>query len=179
MNGEESRRLSKLNPGDKVLVTTGLGNGFDLDQIPEKVTLVADDMGIPEMLGLVRRLLVLGKKCKLILGYPSKDDIYMLDAFTNLVNEIEVVTLDGSNGRQGSPADIVKHCPYVCASGSLTMLRDLAPKVDEGQFSLSGTILAEATSYEERFIETTVGRLNCSDAGPVFNKDIILWNKII
>jgi dihydroorotate dehydrogenase electron transfer subunit len=174
-----SEVLASLKTGEEAIITTGLGNGFDLYKVPDEVTLVAHDVGIPEMLGLVRRLLVLGKKCKLILGYPSKDDIYMLDSFTNLVNEIEIVTLDGSNGRQGGPADVVKHAPYVCASGSLQMLRDLAAKVDEGQFSLSGTILAESTSYEERFIETTVGRVNCSDAGPVFNKDIILWDKII
>ncbi len=174
-----SEVLASLKPGEEALITTGLGNGFDLDKVPEEVTLVADDVGIPEMLGLVRRLVVRGIKCKLILCYPSKDDIYMLDSFTNLVNEIEVVTLDGSNGRQAGAADVVKQNPYVCASGSLTMLRDLAVKVDEGQFSLSGTILAEATSYEERFVETTEGRLNCSDEGPVFDKNIILWDKII
>jgi dihydroorotate dehydrogenase electron transfer subunit len=174
-----SEVLAELKPGEEALITTGLGKGFDLDAIPDEVILVADDVGIPEMLGLVRRLVVRGKKCKLILGYSSKDDIYMLDSFTNLVNEIEVLTLDGSNGRQGSAADAVKHAPYVCASGSREMLKDLATKVDEGQFSFSGTVLAESTNFDERFIETTEGMLNCGVAGPVFDKNIILWDKII
>ena len=100
VNGEESKRLSKLSPGDKVLVTTGLGNGFNMDIMPDEVILVADDMGIPEMLGLARSLLVRGKKCKLVLSYPTKQDIYMLEIFRNLVNEIEVLTEDGSNGRE-------------------------------------------------------------------------------
>lgn len=174
-----SEVLASLRPGEESIITTGLGKGFDLDKVPEEVLLVADDVGIPEMLGLVRRLVVRGKKCKLVLGYPSKDDIYMLDSFTHLVNEIEVLTLDGSNGREGGAADAIKHAPYACASGSLSMLRDLAGRVDNGQFSLSGTILAESTSYDECFIETTEGRLNCADAGPVFDKNIILWDKLI
>ena len=174
-----SEVLASLKPGDKALISAGLGKGFDLDEIPDEVTLVADDVGIPEMLGLVRRLVVRGKKCKLILGYPCKNDIYMLDSFTNLVSEIEVLTLDGSNGRAGGAADAVKHAPYVCASGSLAMLKELAGKVDNGQFSLSGTILAESSSYEDCYVETTEGRLNCTDAGPVFDKNIILWDKLI
>ena len=176
---EPSEILAKLRPGDDAIIATGLGKGFDLDKIPDEVILVADDVGIPEMLGLVRRLVVRGKKCKMVLGYPSKNDIYMLSSFTNLVSEIEVLTLDGSNGREGGAAEGVKHAAYVCASGSLPMLKELAGKVDEGQFSLSGTVLAESSNYEECFIETTEGRLNCADDGPVFDKNIILWDKLI
>ena len=174
-----SEVLAGLKPGDEALISTGLGNGFDLDKIPGEVILIADDVGIPEMLGLVRRLVVRGKKCKLVLGYRSKSDIYMLSSFTNLVSEVEILTLDGSNGRAGSAADAIKHAPYVCASGSIGMLKALAGKVDEGQFSLSGTILAESTNYEDCFVETTEGRLNCIDDGPVFDKNIILWDKLV
>ena len=173
---EESKRLASLEPGEEVLIATGLGNGFDLDAMPGDVCLVADDLGIPEMLGLARSLLMRGKNCRLILSYPSKKDIYMLESFRNLVNEIEVLTLDGSNGREGRASDAVRHASYICAGGSLGMLRSLADKADAGQFSLSSTILAESADYDDCFIETTVGRLNCSDAGPVFDKNIIKWD---
>lgn len=175
---EVSKKLVELKPGDDVIVTTGLGKGFDLDSVPDEVYLVADDMGIPEMLGLVRSLLVRGTKFKLALSYPSKKDIYMLDVFRNLVNEIEVLTLDGSNGREGIASDVIKHAPYVCAGGSTEMLKALAEKADEGQFSLSSTVLAHSDDYEDCFIETKEGRLNCSDAGPVFDKNIIEWDRI-
>ena len=178
VDGEESRRLAAMVPGDRVTVTAGLGNGFDLDAIPRNVLLVADDMGIPEMLGLARSLLMRGTRCRLVLGYPSKKDMYMTAAFRNLVNEIEVLTLDGSNGRQGIASDAVRRAPYVCAGGSLGMLKALASRVDDGQFSMSSTILAYSADYDDCFIETTEGRLNCSDAGPVFNKNIICWDKI-
>jgi hypothetical protein len=94
------------------------------------------------------------------------------------VNEIEVLTLDGSNGREGKASDAVRHVPYICASGSLQMLKSLADKSDEGQFSMSSTILAESADYDDCFIDTTEGRLNCSDAGPVFDKNIIRWDLI-
>ena len=156
-----------------------LGNGFDLDTMPDEVLLVADDLGIPEMLGLARALLVRGIRCKLILSYPSKKDIYMLESFRNLVNEIEVLTLDGSNGREGRASDAVRHAPYICAGGSLGMLRSLANKADAGQFSLSSTVLAESDDYDDCYIETTEGRLNCSDDGPVFDKNIIRWDLLV
>ena len=175
---EESRRLASMRPGEEALITTGLGNGFDLDAMPGEVVLVADDLGIPEMLGLARSLLMRGTDCKLILSYPSKKDIYMLESFRNLVNEIEVLTLDGSNGREGRASDAVRHASYICAGGSLGMLRSLADKADAGQFSLSSTILAESADYDDCFIETTKGRLNASDDGPVFDKNIIIWDAL-
>lgn len=176
--GKEGTVLSQLKPGDDVIVSAGLGNGFDLDAIPDNPCLIADDLGIPEMLGLARSLLMRGTGCRLILSYPSKKDIYMLESFTNLVSEIEVLTLDGSNGREGSASDAIRHAPYICAGGSLKLLKSLADKADAGQFSLSSTVLAESADYDDCFIETTEGRLNCSDAGPVFDKNIILWDSL-
>jgi len=177
-DGKESQALASLKPGDEVIVSTGLGQGFDVDSIPQETLLVADDMGIPEMLGLARALLMRGVSCKLILSYPTKSDIYMLDSFRNLVNEIEVLTLDGSNGREGKASDVIRNASYVCAGGSLEMLKELADRARDGQFSLSSTVLAESADYDDCFIETTKGRLNCSDAGPVFDKNIINWDKI-
>ncbi len=175
---KESSVLAALRPGDEALITTGLGNGFDLDAMPDEVCLVADDLGIPEMLGLARSLLMRGIRCRLILSYPSKNDIYMLESFRNLVSEIEVLTLDGSNGREGRASDAVRHAGYICAGGSLGMLRSLADKADEGQFSLSSTVLAESADYDDCFIETTKGMMNASDDGPVFDKNIIKWDAL-
>ena len=120
-----------------------------------------------------------GVRCKLVLSYPSKNDIYMLESFRTLVNEIEVLTLDGSNGREGKASDVIRNAAYVCAGGSLDMLKELADRSKDGQFSLSSTVLAESADYDDCFIETTEGRLNCSDAGPVFDKNIIRWDLIV
>lgn len=175
---EVGKILASLGPGEEVVADTGLGSGFDIEALPEEVCLVADDAGIPEMLGLARALLVHGIRCRLVLSYPTKNDIYMLDSFRNLVNDIEVLTSDGSNGREGNASDAVRQVPYICAGGTLRMLRSLAEKSAEGQFSMSSTILAESADYDDCYIDTTEGRLNCSDAGPVFDKNIIRWDLI-
>lgn len=173
-----SKDLSELNIGDEVVIEGGLGRGFLSDEAPDEVCIVANGMGIPEMLGVARSLLMRGKKCKTVLEYPSKQDIYMLDSFKDLVNEIEVVTIDGSNGREGTAVDVVKKDDYVLASGTLDMLKKLAEKVSEGQFSLSSTILAHSGDYDDCFLETKEGTKNCSDDGPVFDKNAIIWEMI-
>jgi NAD(P)H-flavin reductase len=101
-----------------------------------------------------------------------------LDSFKNLVNEIEVVTLDGSNGREGRAVDVVKNADYVMASGTLDMLKGLAEKSSGGQFSLSSTVLMHSDDYDDCYLETTEGRKNCSDDGPVFDKNIIIWDSL-
>lgn len=175
-NGSESSKLSDLKPGTETKVKTGLGNGFNLESIPGEVYLVADETGIPEMLGMARSLLVLGIKSKLYVSFPDKERIYMLDSFRNLVGEIEVLTEDGSNGREGRASDAVRNADYVFASGSKEMLKDLAGRCKRGQFSFSSCALEKASQSEDCYVETRNGRLSCMQDGPVFDKDIINWD---
>ena len=175
---EISRDLAGLNIGDEVIIEGGRGTGFATDDTPDEVCIVANGMGVSEMLGVARSMLMKGKKCKTILEYPSKNEIFLLESFKNLVNEIEVVTLDGSNGREGTAVDVVKKDDYVLAGGNLDMLKKLSEKVDEGQFSLGSTILMHSADYDDCFLETSEGRKNCSDDGPVFDKNIINWDSL-
>ena len=138
-----AKKLITLQTGDEVSAVAGLGEGFDIDAIPNKALLVADTTGIPQMLGLVRELLMRGKTCSLVLGFPSKDSIYMVDTFSNLCNNIEIVTADGSNGRQGYAYDVVRKAEYVCAAGSAEMLDKLTSKAAAGQFDLDGLSLTK------------------------------------
>ena len=133
-----TRSLSKLNLGDTVEIQTGLGTGYDIDSIPDGVVLVADESGIPGMLGLLRALVMRGKDCRLVLGYSTKDKIFMIDVFRNLCSNIEILTQDGSNGRQGTADEGIRKVEYVCAAGSIDMLDKLAKKSENGQFNLDG-----------------------------------------
>jgi dihydroorotate dehydrogenase electron transfer subunit len=148
-------------------------------RIPDGAVLAAEDIGIPEMLGLARELLMHGKNCRLVLGYSSKKDRFMLDSFRTLVNEIEVLTLDGSNGREGTPADAIRRCDYLCASGSAKMLKSLSGVAKEGQFSVSVPVLIGSDDYDDCYITTIAGNSNCCDDGPVYNKDAVDWEELI
>ena len=137
-DGNRYSEISKLELGDKLEVRTGLGNGYDVEAIPDGAVVMADTTGIPQMLGLLRELLMRGKECRLILGYASKDQVFMMPQFRNLCNNIEVLTADGSNGRQGRAYDGIRKAEYVVAAGSVEMLDNLATKADAGQFNLDG-----------------------------------------
>ena len=133
-----SEKISEMQIGDVLDVETGLGDGFDVDAIPNRAVLVADTSGIPQMLGLLRELLMQGKVCSLVLGYPSKSSIYMVDTFSTLCNNIEILTADGSNGRMGYAYDAVRNAEYVCAAGSVSMLEKLTGKAEAGQYNIDG-----------------------------------------
>ncbi|MBQ0041597.1 MAG: dihydroorotate dehydrogenase electron transfer subunit [Clostridiales bacterium] len=137
-DGNPYNEISKLELGDKLEVRTGLGNGYDVDAIPDGAVVMADTTGIPQMLGLLRELLMRGKECRLILGYESKDQVFMMPQFRNLCNNIEVLTADGSNGREGRAYDGIRKAEYVVAAGSVEMLDNLATKAEAGQFNLDG-----------------------------------------
>ena len=175
---EGGRELSQLEPGAEVETITGLGSGFDVDGIPDNSVLAADSMGIPEMLELARCLLTRGKRFKAVLGYRTKEEIYLVDSFRSICSELEVLTLDGSNGREGTVSDVIRSASYVCAGGSPEMLRSLAAKTDDGQFSLSELMQMmpdEETNYDLSVDEIT---RRCMKEGPVFDKNTIDWEKL-
>ena len=138
IEGSPYTEIAELELGDAIEVSTGLGNGYDVASIPDGAVILADTTGIPQMLGLLRELLMSGKECSLILGYESKDHIFMMPQFRNLCNNIEILTADGSNGRQGRAYDGIRHAEYVVAAGSVEMLDNIAKKADAGQFNLDG-----------------------------------------
>ena len=173
--------------GDKLLYTrfgtemsaiTGLGNGFDVDAVPDGAYIVANGAGVAEMLELARSLLTRGTSFKAVLGYNSKSDIYMTDSFRNICSEIEVLTFDGSNGRQGLPSDVIHEAEYVCASGSLSMLKSLSLRCTDGQFSLSSLMLSTSEPEGAVIIPTNTGDTSSIIYGPVYDKNEIKWNKL-
>ena len=175
---DEGTQLLNMEIGQEVGSLTGLGNGFDVDAVPDGAYIVADSAGIAEMLELARSLLTRGKDFKAVLGYTSKDDIFMVDSYRTICNEIEVLTLDGSNGREGTAADVIRHADYVCASGSLPMLRKLVLRCSEGQFSLSNQMLSTAESEGELIVPTNLGATSSINDGPVYDKNEIKWNEL-
>ena len=173
---EGGEKLLYKEFGAEMAVLTGLGNGFDVDAVPDGAYIVADGAGVAEMLELARALLTRGKNFKAVLGFRSKSDIYMTESFRNICNEIEVLTYDGSNGREGMPSDLVHDAPYVCASGSLSMLKALSLHCTDGQFSLSNLMLSTSEPEGEVTVPTKAGDTSSINDGPVYDKIWIRWN---
>ena len=177
-DAEEGDALLAAEIGSEVGSLTGLGNGFDVDAVPDGAVLVADGPGVAELLELARSLLTRGKGFRAVLGFATKDDIYMMESFRNICNEIEIVTLDGSNGREGTPSDAVHNAEYVCASGSLSMLKKLVLRCREGQFSLSNQMLTTLQPEGNVIVPTRLGDTSSINDGPVYDKNEIRWNEL-
>ncbi len=175
---EGGEKLIYTQFGTEMSVITGLGNGFDVDAVPDGAYIVANGPGVAEMLELARALLTRGKSFKAVLGFNSKNDIYMTDSFRNICSEIEVLTYDGSNGRQGLPSDAVYDADYVCASGSLSMLKELSQKCRDGQFSLSNLMLSTSEPEGAAIVPTNTGDTSSIMYGPVYDKNEIRWSRL-
>jgi len=175
---EGGKELANIAPGTEVGSITGQGCGFDVDSVPDNTILAADSSGIPEMLELARCLITRGRKFKAVLGYETKNSIYMVDSFRNICSELEVLTLDGSNGREGKVSDVIRNASYVCASGSPQMLRALAEKTENGQFSLSEMLQTKPETAEDCDLSSDDRIRRCMIEGPVFNKNNINWDRL-
>ena len=152
--------LSKMEQGEHVRSITGLG------------------IGIPPMLGLLKTMVMSGKSCKVILGYNSADEMFMFDDFQQLADDITVMTADGSYGQKGFVTDAFSSCEYACACGPLPMLRALDHKVEHGQFSLEARMGCGFGACMGCSIRTTDGSRRVCKEGPVFDKEVLKWEKL-
>ena len=94
--GEGTQRLSEMKVGEKLDILVGLGNGFDVNACGENPLLVGGGIGTPPMYGLCKRLLAMGKKPAVILGFASECDVVYEEKFNELGVETRIATVDGS-----------------------------------------------------------------------------------
>lgn len=176
--GEGSDAMSKLTIGNKIKALTGLGNGYDVDVIPDGAYIIGGGIGIPPMLGLLKSMVMSGKSCKVILGFNSKDEIFMLDDFKQLTDDVVVMTADGSFGAKGFVTDAFDECDYACACGPLPMLKTLSKQVRHGQFSLEARMGCGFGACMGCAIKTVAGSQRVCKEGPVFDKEVLLWENL-
>lgn len=176
--GDGTKKLSRMEPGEKISSLTGLGNGYDVDTIPDGCTLIGGGIGIPPMLGLAKSLVIAGKKCRVILGFNTANEVFLVDEFKNFTDDITVMTADGSYGQKGFVTDAFDTLDYACACGPLKMLQALDGKVRKGQFSLEARMGCGFGACMGCSIQTKVGSQRVCKEGPVFDKEVLLWETL-
>lgn len=176
--GEGTHSLSTLEPGLRLECLTGLGNGYDLDAIPDGAYIIGGGIGIPPLYGLLRFLAMQGKSCKAILGFVSAREAFMVDMFKALTDDVIVVTEDGSMGEKGFVTDVFDEIDYACSCGPLLMLRALDSKVKAGQFSLEARMGCGFGACMGCSILTKEGPMRVCKEGPVFDKEVLAWENL-
>ena len=175
--GKGTAELSGMQPGQKLDVLCGLGNGFDVSKCGQRTVVIGGGVGTPPMYGLAKALLKAGKTPVAILGFNKQEEIFFEDKFRALGVETTVTTVDGSYGTKGFVTDALpEHYDYFCACGPLPMLKAI--------YNAAAT--SGLMSFEERMgcgfgacmgcsCKTKYGNKRICKDGPVLEKEEIIW----
>lgn len=177
--GKGTEQMSKMHSGETLDLLTGLGNGYDLEKIGERPLLIGGGVGVPPMFLLAKRLIEVGKKPKVILGFNKKSEIFFENEFRELDISVDITTVDGSYGTKGFVTDAMKICgdfDYTCACGPEPMLKAVyfATEVD-GQFSFEERMGCGFGACMGCSCKTKYGSKRICKDGPVLMKGEIIW----
>ncbi len=176
--GKGTERMAQMQPGEKLLTLTGLGNGYDLTKSGEYPLLVGGGAGVPPMYQLCRELAKEGRKPTVILGFGSADEVFYKQEFTNLGANVIVATADGTEGVKGFVTDAMRDVEYTYfyTCGPEPMLKALYKATrTSGQFSFEERMGCGFGACMGCSCKTVTGYKRICKDGPVLEKEEILW----
>ncbi len=188
--GHGTKQTTEYPVGKTLDVLTGLGNGYDLDIIPDgTVLLLGGGVGIPPMYYLAKKLLAEGRKICICLGYNTKDEVFFVDEFkalgaevgtevgTQAEVEVRIATADGSFGTKGFVTDILPaDYSYFCSCGPEPMLKAVYEKTNtDGQMSFEERMGCGFGACMGCSCKTVTGNKRICKDGPVLRKEDLLW----
>ena len=169
--GKGTKQMAKMQPGEKLDVLCGLGNGFDVSKAAgKKAAVIGGGVGVPPMYGTARELIKNGVEVTAILGFGTKDMAFYIEEFKKLGAEVMVTTDDGTLGLKGFVTDALKQtdCDYYFACGPQPMLRSLHRTGIEGQLSFEERMGCGFGACMGCTCHTLVGTKRICQDGPVF-----------
>ena len=179
--GEGTELMTKLAPGTRLNILTGLGNGFDLSLSGDHPVLIGGGAGIPPMYSICKALISVlrPENIKVILGFNTEEEIFYLREFQNLGVDVRVATADGSYGTKGFVTDVLKDLDYTFfyTCGPMPMFRAIeAIAKTSGQYSFEermGCGFGACMGCSMMMADGSYKRV-CKE-GPVFRREEILW----
>ena len=177
--GKGTQRMSGIKAGEKLLLLTGLGNGYDISVSGQKPLLLGGGVGVPPLYMLAKELVKTGKEANVILGFNTADEVFYEEEFKALGCNVTVTTVDGTYGKKGFVTDALpEEYTYYYTCGPLPMLKAV----------FNGCKSSGQLSFEERMgcgfgacmgcsCKTVTGYKRICKDGPVLYKEEILWEK--
>lgn len=147
VQGEGTRRLSGLSPGDPVDVLGPLGQGFPLHAEDRKALLVGGGIGVPPLVELAARLRAAGAEVWAVAGFASAAQAVLLDEL-RAAGGVTVLTDDGSLGGRGRVTDALT--PEACAGVDRFYACGPTPMLHAVQRVMGGLGVPGYLSLEER-----------------------------
>ena len=176
--GTGTEVMSKMKGGEKLLVMTGLGNGYNTALSGDKPLLVGGGAGVPPMYKLCRDLVNEGKQVSVILGFNTKAEVFYEEKFKELGANVIVATADGSYGVKGFVTDAFDMVDYTYfyTCGPEPMLKAVYSKSKTGgQFSFEERMGCGFGACMGCSCKTKYGNKRICKDGPVLVKEEIIW----
>ncbi len=173
--GEGTEHLAQMRKGQSCKFLAPLGNGFNLDNLPQKVQLVGGGVGVPPLYLLAKDLVEKGHDVEVILGFRSELDSFYISEFYDLGCDVKICTEDGSLGAEGFVTKLVNKNIYTMACGPLPMLKALSEVIPDGEYSLEARMGCGFGACMGCSIMTKDGSKQVCKDGPVFKGSELIW----
>ena len=175
--GQGTAQMAAMQPGEKLDVLTGLGNGYDLADAGEEPLLIGGGVGVPPMYLLAKRLRARGKAVHALLGFNKASEIFYEEEFRALGCTVTVATADGSYGVRGFVTDALpKSYSYYYCCGPEPMLRAVYKTAKgSGQLSFEKRMGCGFGACMGCSCRTITGYKRICKEGPVLRKEEIVW----
>ena len=175
--GEGTEIMSELPVGEELDILTGLGNGYDIS-VSTKPLLIGGGVGVPPLYFLAKKLLESGQKPVVILGFNTKEEVFLEEEFKALGCEIVVTTVDGSYGVKGFVTDAIDGIDYdyFYTCGPMPMFRAIENTVKtSGQYSFEDRMGFGFGACMGCSHKTKDGYKRICKDGPVLKREEIVW----
>ena len=175
--GQGTAQMAAMQPGEKLDVLTGLGNGYDLADAGEAPLLIGGGVGVPPMYLLAKRLRAQGKAVHALLGFNKASEIFYEEEFRALGCTVTVATADGSYDVRGFVTDALpKSYSYYYCCGPEPMLRAVYKTAKgSGQLSFEKRMGCGFGACMGCSCKTITGYKRICKEGPVLRKEEIAW----
>ncbi len=177
--GAGTKVMMEMKAGKQLDILTGLGNGFNLNKETSSPLLIGGGVGTPPLYNLAKNLIKNGKTPTVVLGFTSKDDIFLEEEYKNLGCKVYVSTNDGSYGTKGFVTDIIKDLKdydYFYTCGPEPMLKAVYNNVlCDGELSFEERMGCGFGGCMGCSCKTVTGYKRVCKEGPVLEKGEILW----
>lgn len=174
--GKGTKVMSQMSD-DTIDCLVGLGNGYDTSLVKHKALVIGGGVGIPPLYHLTKQLISEGKEVEVILGFNTKEEIFLSDEFEQLGVKVNITTVDGSYGIQGFVTDAMHtDYDYFFTCGPLPMFKAVYNTAKtSGQFSFEERMGCGFGACMGCSMKTNSGNKRVCKDGPVFTKEDIIW----
>ncbi len=176
--GVGTEQMCEMSAGEKLDILVGLGNGYSLDKSGDKPMLLGGGVGVPPMYNLCKKLIEQGKKVSVVLGFNTKEEVFLEDEFKALGADVTVTTADGSYGVKGFVTDAMKSIDYTYffTCGPMPMFKAIeATAVTSGQYSFEERMGCGFGACMGCSCKTKYGNKRICKDGPVLEREEIIW----